>query len=74
MKKKILIIGGTGFIGQNLIRKIKSFNFQIFSISKKKSLPKNKVNITYKSIDITNKKKLDKLNKIKFETNFKKFE
>ena len=66
MKKKILIIGGTGFIGQNLIRKIKSFNFKIFSISKKKSLPKNKVNITYKSIDITNKKKLGKLNKIKF--------
>ncbi len=66
MIKKILIIGGTGFIGQNLIKKLRSKNFQIISLSKKKQLPKKKKNITYKSIDISNKKKLNKISKIKF--------
>ena len=66
MRKKILIIGGTGFIGRNLIKKIRLVNFEIFSISKKRKLPKNTKNITYKSIDMTNKKKLKKLDKIKF--------
>lgn len=66
MIKKILIIGGTGFIGQNLIKKLRSKNFQIISLSKKKQLPKKKKNVIYKSIDISNKKKLNKISKIKF--------
>jgi nucleoside-diphosphate-sugar epimerase len=66
LRKKILIIGGTGFIGRNLIKKMRLENFEIFSISKKRKLPKNTKNITYKSIDMTNKKKLKKLDKIKF--------
>ena len=67
MIKKILIIGGTGFIGKNLIKKLRSKNFQIISLSKKKQLLKKKKNITYKSIDISNKKKLNKISKIKFK-------
>ena len=67
MKKKILIIGGTGFIGKNLVLKLRTKNFKIFSLSH--SVDKR---IIYKQhakqikCDITNKtelkKKLDKLN------------
>ena len=67
MKKKILIIGGTGFIGRNLIKRLRSIKFNVISISKKKLLPKSTKNIVYKSVDITNKKKLKKLSQIEFD-------
>ena len=35
--KKILVIGGTGFIGFHIIKKAKTLNWQITSISKKKT-------------------------------------
>ena len=31
--RKLLIVGGTGFIGFNLIKKIKKFKYKITSIS-----------------------------------------
>ena len=36
MKKKILIVGGTGFIGYHLIKLLKKKKFEITSISTKK--------------------------------------
>ena len=36
MKKKILIIGGTGFIGFHLINLLKKKDFEIVSVSKNK--------------------------------------
>lgn len=66
MKKSILIVGGTGFIGKNLINKLKFLNFKILSLSKKKSIPKSRHNIEYKSLDIVNTKKLKRLNEKKF--------
>ena len=40
--KKILIIGGNGFIGSNLIKKLSKLNFKITNLSKNK---KNNINI-----------------------------
>ncbi len=62
--KKVLVVGGTGFIGYNLIKKIKK-SFQIFSISKNKPYPEFKVKgIKYIICDITKKNQIKKrLNK-----------
>ena len=68
MKKNLLVIGGTGFIGKNLILKFKSKNYKIFSLSK--SLDNtllSKKNITQIKCDITKKKEIEK--KLK-NTNF----
>ena len=54
MKKKILIIGGTGFIGSKLIDFYKKKNYKVFSISLKK---KNTENLKNFYFDISNKKK-----------------
>ena len=68
MKKNLLIIGGTGFIGKNLILKFKSKNYRLFSLSKnfdRKVLPKK--NINYIKCDITKRKEIEKkLKKINF--------
>ncbi len=39
-KKKILIVGGTGFLGMNFINSILRMNYEITSISRK--IPKKK--------------------------------
>ena len=62
MKKKILIIGGTGFIGINLIKKFNLINFKIYSLSRKKPSKKEKIKlIKYLTCDLSNKKKLNKI-------------
>ena len=69
MKKNILIIGGTGFIGKNLILSFKNKNFNIFSLSKSSNLQlfKDK-NIKQIKCDITKKKDIEKkLNKKDFD-------
>lgn len=66
-KKKILIVGGTGFIGYHLIKYCIKKNFKITSISSK--LP-NKTNsfskVDYIICDIRNRKKLKKIIKSEF--------
>ena len=62
MLKKIIIIGGCGFIGTNFINKaIKNFNilnFDNLSIVSNRSNIKNKKNYKFKRLDICNFKVL----------------
>ena len=59
MKKKILIIGGTGFLGYHLAKKCISKNWIVHSVSTRKPKKIRKLNkIKYLIIDITNKKKI----------------
>ena len=43
MKNKILVVGGSGFLGHNLLKKISLIkNFEIFSLTKSKYQKKKK--------------------------------
>ncbi len=68
MKKRILVVGGTGFIGYHLINKLKD-KFTIISLSSKKPYLKRKIkNIKYLRCDIYKKKTLfRKLEQIKVD-------
>ena len=58
-KKKILITGGTGFIGYHLAQKCLKLNWSVSSISSKKPIKIRKLkNVKYIICDISNKKKL----------------
>jgi len=58
-KKKILIVGGTGFIGYHLAFKCKKLNWDVTSISTKKPIKERKLKkIKYKFFDISIKKNL----------------
>ena len=60
MSSKLLIIGGTGFIGKKLAKEAlkKGFDVTIISLNK----PKNKINeIKYIQVDINNKSELQKI-------------
>ena len=68
-KSNILIIGGTGFIGKKLIKKLPKNKFNIFSLSKtiKRKIKRFK-NINYIFCDISKKNELyNSLNKYEFE-------
>ena len=59
MKEKVLVVGGTGFIGRNLIKKLKQKNYSILSISLSVPSKSNKINnVKYYVCDISNKKEL----------------
>lgn len=67
MKQKILIIGGTGFIGSNILKTLLNKKYKLFSLSKNKfSKFKRIKNVKYIFSDIT---KLNKLKNI-FNENF----
>ena len=60
--KKILIIGGTGFIGKKLIQKLASFKYSIYVISRHFVKSRYK-NIHYIKADLTNLKSLSRIKK-----------
>lgn len=66
-KKKILVIGGTGFLGYHLLLKCKRLNWEVVSLSKNKPHKTRKVlNVDYKTLDISKLKNLSKLKKNNF--------
>ena len=70
MRKKILIFGGSGFIGINLIKElIKSKDIEVSSASRLKGLNKKREKkIHYIKCDLSKKKDLEVFNKQKFDT------
>ena len=65
--KKILVVGGTGFIGYHVIKLARKKNWKIYSISLNK--PKKKRfhrGVSYILADLTNYKSLKKKYKTKF--------
>ena len=61
-KLKILITGGTGFIGYHLAKKCLSLNWSVTSLSTKKPSQDRKLEkVKYKICDISNKKKLNNI-------------
>lgn len=66
--RKILIIGGTGFIGFHLAKKVLKLGWKVTSISRKKPKKKRILGkVIYKICDITNKKLLQKKIKPNFD-------
>ncbi len=62
VKEKILILGGNGFIGLHLIKKLRNLGFECFSLSLKKVDEKNKENnIHYLNADISDFSELSKV-------------
>ena len=62
MKEKILILGGNGFIGIHLIRKLRNIGYECFSLSLNKLDEKNKEdNIHYLNADISDFSELSKV-------------
>ena len=62
MKKKILIVGGTGFIGYALSKKCITLGWNVFSLSSKKVKSSRKLDkVTYLYCDVSKKKKLIKI-------------
>ena len=60
-RMKILIIGGTGFIGFNLLKKLKNLRFSITSISLSYPKKNNLISgVNYIKLDITNKNEIKK--------------
>ena len=69
MKKKILITGGTGFLGFNYLNFLRKKNiFSLYSLSRKFPKPRKKINnVKYLIGDLSNKNSLKKISKIKFD-------
>ena len=55
--EKILVIGGSGFIGHHVIKHAKKLNYKIYSISKSKPLSKEKL-VKYYYGDLTSSKNI----------------
>ena len=61
-RKRILITGGTGFIGYHLAQKCLKLNWSVSSVSSKKPIKTRTLkNVRYLICDITNKKKLKRI-------------
>ena len=66
--KKILVIGGTGFIGQHLIEKLQSLGSEVISVSlgNNDNSDNHHPNATYFSVDISDANALKKIPSNKF--------
>tara|TARA_B100001057_G_scaffold414251_1_gene431243 strand:- start:2557 stop:3528 length:972 start_codon:yes stop_codon:yes gene_type:complete len=63
-KIKILVAGGSGFIGTNILKKIsKNSNFQVFATLHKSKKYKRLSNVRYSKINLLNKKNCEKVTK-----------
>ena len=60
MTKKILIVGGTGFLGQNLLKKLLNRGFKLYSLSSKKNKKQFK-QVKYLICNVLSRKKLKKI-------------
>jgi len=68
LSKKILITGGTGFIGHHLAKKCLKFNWSVTSLSTKKPAKQRKLNkVKYKTCDLFNDKKIKKILAIDYD-------
>lgn len=56
--KKIIIAGGTGFIGKRVVSLLISLNAQVFVITRNKNISGK--NITYLNVDLNNKSELER--------------
>jgi dTDP-glucose 4,6-dehydratase len=66
--KKILIVGGTGFLGYHILKRAKKNNFNCCSISKSKPLISRKIEgVKYIICDVTNKIRLRKIMNTSFD-------
>ena len=60
--KKIIIVGGTGFLGYHLSLKCIKNKWQVISLSRKKPKPFRTIKkVNYQIVDTSNKKKLNKI-------------
>ena len=56
IKKKMLVIGGTGYVGKNICKRAVSIGLKVDSISLNKNNPENKViNVNYLHGNLLNK-------------------
>ena len=64
-RKKILVIGGTGFMGYHLLKKTKKLGWKSFSLSRKSPKKSRRLqNVKYLKADLKNlKKKYKKIKK-----------
>ena len=71
-RKKILIVGGTGFLGYHSAKKFLDKKFDVRSLSRNKPKPLRRLNkIKYLKVDISKKKKLfNILNKVSCNKEF----
>lgn len=61
MKEKILVVGGTGFIGYHVLKNISSKKYLLYSLSKNKPLKEKRIqSVKYLYCNITNSKMLKK--------------
>ena len=68
MKKKILVAGGTGFLGFHLLKKLSHLNYTLFSLSSKKPTKHKKISkVKYIICDVTNPVLLKKKLKYNFD-------
>lgn len=66
IKKTVLVIGGTGFLGHHISKKLIKLNYKVISVSLNKPKKLRRVKkVKYLLIDIRNKKELFKFNSIK---------
>ena len=67
MKKKILVTGGTGFLGYHLLKKLSKQDYSLYSLSTKKPTKQRKIKkVKYITCDICNKNVLKRKLKDKY--------